>query len=285
MKKIFTLTMLAMAAMSGYAQYNLFDAADCDADGWLWFDTEEKISKYVGVINEDDYTVDPQGKPIQLAYANIQPTYPESYADPDVYGVDKSGTYIKDGGKTDEVIKGAIVLANATGSYLGSTNGGCMVLNLPSCYTIGLYLSCENTMFFRTLKLSPNVGIDVDNSSDSDWTGDTKCIAAYMMASLSIASYGHFKWEEAATTNNGYNSGETFVSDGPVYFCFQNCRNKPIYIHGIKVTTPKQESLGISRVAANQGKAEYFTLDGRRMQQAHGLTIVRENGVVRKVLK
>ena len=60
MKKIFTLAMLAVIVMGSQAQeYNLFDAADCDAEGWLWLNTQEKIDKYVGLCNEDDYTVDP----------------------------------------------------------------------------------------------------------------------------------------------------------------------------------------------------------------------------------
>ena len=42
-------------------------------------------------INEDGYTVDPNGKPIQMAFANITPDYPETVADPDVLGADEGG--------------------------------------------------------------------------------------------------------------------------------------------------------------------------------------------------
>ena len=54
MKKIFTLMLLAMACtMNIQAQeYNLFDPADGDADGWLWFDTDEKVEKYIGICDE-----------------------------------------------------------------------------------------------------------------------------------------------------------------------------------------------------------------------------------------
>ena len=88
MKKIVTLAMLAVATMSASAQetFNLFSPADCDADGWLWLNTQEKIDRYVGKINEDAYTVDPNGKVIQLAFANINPDYTETYADPEAYG-------------------------------------------------------------------------------------------------------------------------------------------------------------------------------------------------------
>ena len=60
MKKFFTLTVLALAAMAATAQtkQNMFPAADTDADGWLWFDTAEKIEKYVGIIDETNYNED-----------------------------------------------------------------------------------------------------------------------------------------------------------------------------------------------------------------------------------
>jgi len=293
MKKIFTLLFAAMTAMGSYAQTNLFDAADCDADGWLWFDTEAKIAKYVGNATDkqdangfdwQNYTVNPNGKPIQLAFANITPDYPESFANEAIEGTDAAGyiagqeQYVEGQAKT-----GAIVLAGA--SSIMSPNGGCLILNLPSCSTISLFMSSESTYMGRTLMITPGYNMTVDDSEASadSWTGHTKVIYSKASAFSTLHGAGQFLWEGIESLNNGNNSGVTFVSGNPVYFAFQNCRNQLIYIHGIKVTVPG--AAGISRVAANQGKAEYFTLDGRRMQQAHGLTIVRENGIVRKVLK
>ena len=293
MKKIFTLTMLAMAAMSGYAQYNLFDAADCDADGWLWFDTEAKITKYVGNATDkqdangfdwQNYTVNPNGKPIQLAFANISPDYPESFANEAIVGTDAAGKVEGDEGYVAAEAKtGAIYLAAA--SAQSSMNGGCLILNLPSCSTISLNMSSEASYLGRTMMVTPGYNMTVDDSEagSNPWTGHTKSIYAKATLFSRLHNAGQWQWEGIESLNNGYNEGATFVSGNPVYFAFQNCHRYPIYIHGIKVTVPNATS--ISRVAANQGKAEYFTLDGRRMQQAHGLTIVRENGIVRKVLK
>ena len=287
MKKIVTLAMLAVATMSASAQttYNLFSPTDCDADGWLWLNTQAKIDRYVGKINEDAYTVDPNGKVIQLAFANINPDYTETYADPEAYGVDTQGyTILDEGVNKDECIKGGIVLAPA--SAMMSMNGGCLVLNLPSCATIDLMLSSEARMLGRTLMLSPNNGIDNDNSTgENPWTGDTKSIYAKASVLGSLHGAGQWKWEGIESLNNGFNEGVTFKSESPVYFALQNCHKYAIYVHAIRITTPKQETVGISDIKTNT-VSEVFSLDGRRQAKAtRGLNIIRQNGVTHKVIK
>lgn len=269
MKKIFTLALLAMAAMSANAQYNLFDPADVDADGWLWLDTQAKIDKYVGAFDEDNYTVNPNGKPIQMAFANITPDYPETVADPTVAGTDEAGyiegqeQYTPGQNKT-----GAIVLAPA--SAMMSMNGGCLVLNLPSCATISLYLSSEMRMLGRTLMVTPGFDMGIDDSTgDNPWTGHTKSIFAKASVLGSLHGAGQWKWEGVESANNGYNEGLTFVSDSPVYFAFQNCHRYPIYVHGIKVTTPKQESAGVNEIVAPvKSDHHIYNLAGMRMKVA-----------------
>lgn len=45
-RKITVLLMTLSVVMFANAQeYNLFDPADVDANGWIWFDTQEKIDK------------------------------------------------------------------------------------------------------------------------------------------------------------------------------------------------------------------------------------------------
>ena len=272
MKKIFTLALLAMAAMSANAQYNLFDPADVDADGWLWLDTQAKIDKYVGAFDEDNYTVNPNGKPIQMAFANITPDYPETVADPTVAGTDEAGyiegqeQYTPGQNKT-----GAIVLAPA--SAMMSMNGGCLVLNLPSCATISLYLSSEMRMLGRTLMVTPGFDMGIDDSTgDNPWTGHTKSIFAKASVLGSLHGAGQWKWEGVESANNGYNEGLTFVSDSPVYFALQNCNKYPIYVHGIKVTTPKQESeesAGVNDIVAPvKSDHHIYNLAGMRMKVA-----------------
>lgn len=285
MKKIVTLAMLAVATMSASAQttYNLFSPTDCDADGWLWLNTQAKIDRYVGKINEDAYTVDPNGKVIQLAFANINPDYTETYADPEAYGVDTQGNTILDEGvNKDECIKGGIVLAPA--SAMMSTNGGCLVLNLPSCATIDLMLSSEARMLGRTLMLSPNNGIDNDNSTgENPWTGDTKSIYAKASVLGSLHGAGQWKWEGIESLNNGFNEGVTFKSESPVYFALQNCHKYAIYVHAIRITTPKQETVGIQENIANkQERNAYYNLAGQRMTSpVKGINIIAGKKVIK----
>lgn len=285
MKKIVTLAMLAVATMSASAQntYNLFSPTDCDADGWLWLNTQAKIDRYVGKINEDAYTVDPNGKVIQLAFANINPDYTETYADPDAYGVDTQGNTILDEGvNKDECIKGAIVLAPA--SAMMSTNGGCLVLNLPSCATIDLILSSEARMLGRTLMLSSTNGIDNDNSTgENPWTGDTKSIYAKASVLGSLHGAGQWKWEGVESLNNGFNYDVTFKSESPVYFALQNCHKYAIYVHAIRITTPKQETVGIQENIANkQERNAYYNLAGQRMTSpVKGINIIAGKKVIK----
>lgn len=285
MKKFFTIVMLAVATMSASAQVtkNLFDAADCDADGWLWLNTQEKIAKYVGTINEDGYTVDPNGKPIQMAFANITPDYPETVADPDVLGADEGGYVFGDEEfNAETALKGGIALAPASAQM--SMNGGCLVLNLPSCATISLVLSSEAKMLGRTLMLSPNNSIDNDNSTGNDpWTGDTKSIYAKASVFGQLHSAGQWKWEGIESQNNGYNTGVTFVSNEPVYFALQNCHKYTIFVHAIRVTLPQQETVGIQENILNkQERNTYYNLAGQRMTTpAKGINIIAGKKVVK----
>lgn len=285
MKKIVTLAMLAVATMNASAQetFNLFSPADCDADGWLWLNTQEKIDKYVGTINEDGYTVDPNGKVIQMAFANITPDYPETVADPDVLGADEGGyVFGNEEFNAETALKGGIVLAPASAQM--STNGGCLVLNLPSCATIDLLLSSEASMLARTLMLSPTNGIDNDNSTGEDkWTGDTKAI--YSKATLfgKLHAAGQFTWTGIESLHNGNNGDLTFKSESPVYFALQNCHKYAIYVHAIRITTPKQETVGIQENIANkQERNAYYNLAGQRMTSpVKGINIIAGKKVIK----
>ena len=296
MKKIFTLFALAVLSTATVSaqEYNLFSAEDVDADGWLWLDSEAKISKYVGVCDEENYTVNPNGKPIQMAFANITPDYPETIADPEAFGTDTEGYLFADEGvKKEELIKGAIILAPA--SAQNTSNGGCLILNLPSCSTISLMLSSEARMLGRTLMLTPGYDMGIDDSVGEDkWTGSTKVIYSKAAAPFSyLHSAGQYKWEGIETANNGNNEGVTFISNEPVYFALQNCNKYAIFVHAIKVTTPKQESAYVQGVSSTEAKgdAQVYGLDGKfvgtrsaKNNLAKGVYVVKQGDKAQKVI-
>ena len=143
MKKSLLLMALAGFAIGANAQdatYNFFDPADCDADGWLWFDTQEKIDKYVGGLDSD--------KKIKLVHAQYElqdPNFPddyyspESYADPELKGYNQLG---EEGGEGS--VTGGIVLPAAQydpEEDWWPTDGGGILVAMPDCAVFELYIS------------------------------------------------------------------------------------------------------------------------------------------------
>ena len=58
MKKALLLSIIAlfMQPITASTEVTFFDPKDVDSNGWLWFDTQEKINRYVG-ITDDIYKV------------------------------------------------------------------------------------------------------------------------------------------------------------------------------------------------------------------------------------
>ncbi len=206
-------------------EYNLFH--DVDADGWLWFDTQEKIDKYVGVCDEENYKVDPNGKPIQMIYADIYPDYTETFVDVMWEGAGEGGEIAAAGFRT-----GAIVLAKA--SSLTGTNGGGFVVLMPSCSSYSICLSSEAGVYCRMMG-SKNV-----NEKFTNYTN----ISAHTLFNQ-LCGAGIYTWTGIEELDNGYEDGTAIKLKGnsPIYAYFQNNRNQLVYIHGIRVTTPTQTSI------------------------------------------
>lgn len=274
MRKIYLAWALLLSAIGVQAQeYNLFPASVVDENGWLWFNSQEIVDQYVGVCNEEDYKVDPEGKIIQMVYADQVPSYPSTTVDPDAIGYGKGGELGADGYK-----KGAIILSAA--SAVGATNGGGIALCLPSCSTLSMNVSCDNQVTCRLLS--------TDNS-ETTFT-DYGVRQAYLIGFKKFAGAGNTTKTGLETLTNG-NDNITIKSDKPVYVYFQNTTKHEVYIHGIKVTTPKQETAGIANIQT-QGTAaqEVYTIDGVKVGntlkgQKQGLYIVKQGNNIKKVIK
>lgn len=271
MKKfIYTLTCALACAFNVHAQeYNLFSASDVDADGWLWFDTQEKIDKYVGICDEENYKVDLNGKPIQLIYSDIMPDYPMSTADPYWIGAGEDGEIGAAGSRT-----GALIISKAS-AYM-ATNGGGFVVLMPSCSTYSICMSREGSTFVRMLA-----------SKDIN-TSFTNYDVIKVYAFLPLFSSGIYTWEGIEKLDNGFDDGYTLQSDQPIYAYFQSMTTAPIYIHGIRVTTPTNSTVGIKeattstthiffegkRVVLNEPANIYvYSIDGRLVANSYGSEI------------
>lgn len=228
MKKFYFMMALILCAMSATAQnYNLFSASDIDKDGWLWFDTQAKVEKYVGICDEENYKADPNGKKIQMIYADQLPTYPQTTVDPDAIGYGKGGEL-----KAEGYRKGAIILPAA--SAIGATNGGGILIMMPSCSELSINVSCEGKVTCRLL-----------SSADINATfGKYGVRQAYILGFKNFAGAGNTTVKGLESLTSG-NDEITIKSDKPVYAYFQNTTKGEVYIHGIRViTTTKNEDGG-----------------------------------------
>lgn len=280
-KTLLTFIAFAAFAMTTNAQANLFAAEDIDADGWLWFDTQAKIDKYVSVGNEDDNKVDPNGKLVQILYADLAPDYPAPTTDPTVKGAGTDGDLGTDGCKT-----GAIILPAS--SAVTNYNGGRFVICMPDgCTSLSICYSCESYVYCR---LSSSNNVDATCVANTSETFDANKYSARAIRSLfnKLSSYGVNTWSGMETLNNNMLDG-CIKGESAVYAMFESGTKSEIYIHGIKALTAKTtgisnvnaaESSEVSGVYDMQGKLVAKSADGL----SKGLYIVKTGKNAKKVV-
>ncbi len=227
MKKIVTLALLFAGAFTSaaYAQGNLFTPADCDANGWLWFDTQAKIDKYVGEANSDKiikmvptkYQVEVEPDIFENLKNTASPTVYGAGTDGYLPGVDSTGATLGADAK-----QGAIVLAPASGA--GQQNGGGILMYLPSCYYCEVFLSAET-------RLTPCLYAGLGYKETID-LGIVKGFAAPFFV---LSSAGQTTWKLHEQTNE--NTGLTIKQNGEVtvYLINDNSSKAELFIHGLKV--------------------------------------------------
>ena len=299
MRKLFTLAVLLLSTIAATSQTsgrNLFDEADIDENGWLWFDTAEKIEKYIGVIDETNYKVDPTGKLIQMVYADIMPDYPASEASEEFVGAGTDGEIGTEGSRT-----GAIMLQPASAG--GTVNGGGFVVCMPSCYSYAICFSSNSRVMTR-LVATTNAAAPMNNclaectlDSDNAW----RVISATYASIFKRFPVGINTWEGLETLNNGYEPIVTLQSENPINVWFQSSTKDTIYIHGIKAITQETEIVedkdttdvdnGIFNLNVLEcDQQTIYTIDGKKVGNNvsglnRGLYIVTEQGKARKVVK
>lgn len=260
---------LALSVLGANAQsYNMFDAADVDADGWLWFDTQAKIDKYVSTANEDDNKLDLNGKVIQMLYADQAPDYPATTVDVNQAGVGTDGEPGGAGHKT-----GAIILQPA--SAIMTPNGGRFIVRMPSCTEYSICYSCENKVMARILdSKDDNADFDKYNVRNASYMGVFKRLPSGLQT-----------WSGIEKLNNGTTT-ETIQSTTPINVMFQSGTKDVIYIHGIKVMTSTKPT-GINHVTTSTKETMVYNLQGNVVNKASlskGIYIVKQGNSTRKIV-
>ena len=228
MKKSVTLALLFAGAFTSaaYAQGNLFTPADCDSNGWLWFDTQEKIDKYVGDMNSDKIL-----KMVPTKYQEeVEPDIFENLyntVSPTIYGVGTDGNLPGEDPSTGAAVgtdakQGAIALAPAKGH--GQQNGGGILMHLPSCYYCEVFLSAET-------RITPCLYAGLGHKETID-LGIVKGFAAPFLI-LSKAGQTTWKLHEQINENNGLTIKQE--GDVTVYLINDNSSKAELFVHGMKV--------------------------------------------------
>ena len=163
MKK-FLLSVAAMAAMMpSFAQttYNFFDPADCDADGWLWFDSQEKLDKYCGFGSKYKIML------MSTTAEDADGQFPEPELDGTIDGYNVVGELGGEGAKI-----GAIIVPKS--NSWTSKDGGSIVLFLPDCASFNIFMSSENDLL-------PYVSCKQNEWLDENlWSKDITPVKSYM---------------------------------------------------------------------------------------------------------
>ena len=241
MKKIVTLALLFAGAFTSaaYAQGNLFTPADCDANGWLWFDTQAKIDKYVGDANSDKlikmiptaYQVEVEPDIFESLYNTVSPTVYGAGTDGYLPGVDSTGATLGADAK-----QGAIVLAPA--SPYTSFNGGSIAIYMPSCYHLELFLSAE-------VALRPAVKGGFHKGSTE--VLDLANIKSYIFTSYKGAGQATWAVHDFVNTSDfKLNQQQPVIAQ----ILNGNTSKAEMYVHGIKALV-YGEGAGISGTASD----------------------------------
>lgn len=281
MKK-FLLAVAAFAAVSSVSAqeiYNYFDAADVDANGWLWFDTQEKIEKYVGFPSMS-------GNPkVMLMADDIIDSWAEPTCDPNIVGYNADGVQGGEGSKI-----GGIILPPAK-DFL-SVNGGGIYMFLPDCAEFNAVLSSEGILW------SMWCGGGLGEVERVDYKRTNFCMPPF----VKFSNYNYAEWR------NIQNEGEEDKAKDENAFIIQQpkgtkltaaliaCVSSPVIVHGIKVMTYTKASnseAGIDDVlggsalslsfngnAVNATEAadmSVYSVSGAKVAEAHGTTFALDN--------
>ncbi|MDE7115901.1 MAG: hypothetical protein K2O56_05710 [Muribaculaceae bacterium] len=273
MKK-FLLTIAAFAAFTAanaQETYNYFDPADCDADGWLWFDTQAKLDKYCGYTS--DFKIILSG----AQYEGNDGQYADCVLDGTIVGYDKEGNQGGAGSWT-----GAIITPQAK-SY-GSQNGGGIILSLPDLAEFSVAMSADARIRQMVLMGSKEAG--------TAERIDMGIVTGFAFPFTSLTSDFQYSWNNLQNLKN-QNTGLTLASPKGTHVTagLFNDMTSEVLIQGIKVFTYTKtdypEGSGVAGIVTDDSDApvEFFNMQGVKVSgDEPGLYIRRQGSKTSKII-
>lgn len=267
MKKHFLFAALALAAVTASAQqtYNYFDAADVDADGWLWLDSQEKLAKYCGVItNSKSYKIGL----VDATYEDDMFMYPACELSATAQGWNSKGERGGEGSKT-----GGIVLPAAQSSFfLGWTaadTGGGILLQMPDCAEMSVYVSTSEKNVFLGAFGAPGTARAADcqyimSYQEQLFSDDPLPDATYCGAWNNIQDYKTDKTDDKGNVISTFQIKSAAATTGYVV----NLDKAEMILHGLKVLT-YTPSANVEAVDADSADAPCYDLLGRRVDDTY----------------
>lgn len=291
MKKfLLSLSAFAFIASASAQTYNFFDPADCDAEGWLWFDSQAKIDKYVTKYKEsfdssDNISPDltPTTKILLLnaTFENDMFEVEQPVCDPTIKGYNADGVQGGEGSWT-----GAIILPGSKRANGSDTpNGGGFAFYLPDCAEFSVKLSTEPKA----------IGVGL-NGSKGSWPiiNDFATIQTYYKVGWGklLAEVSQFTWNNAqdvtfASTGFKLASEKGTKAAGSL----RNNRGDVLLVQAIKIFTYTQTEYpagsGVADIEIDNSNApvEYFNMQGVKVANPeNGLYIRRQGSKVEKIM-
>lgn len=291
MKKVL-LTLAAFAAVSvANAQqlYNYFDPADCDANGWLWFDTQAKIDKYLGYYDPELLKTPAVLASPKLymmdALCETEPGINDpTFGDPTIKGYNAEGVQGGEGSRT-----GALVLAAGSSSLGTKGDGGSFIVWLPDCAQMDLELSQDYDVIAPAIcgGLGWSEYLDLNSIKDYKVFGSwAKPLSrTFTLSWMNIQNLENTS-EEVTCHKIGQPLGQKVTAQ-----IRQNI-NTEMLIHGIRILQytdnghPFNPGSGVAGIEADENApVEFFNMQGMKVSgNEPGMYIRRQGSKTAKVI-
>ena len=300
-KSLLTLAALAvMTSANAQTTVNYFDPADCDSNGWLWFDTQEKLDKYCvrynSILAEDskgEWVPNPTKPSIVLlsttyevedGFGGGERLFPE--LDPTIKGLNASGVLGGEGSWT-----GAISLIG-TNSSLGSDdpNGAGIALYLPSCASIEMALSLAAEE--GETEIDPEMAVGLWSSKEWKPEGDIQKIFVFWdipwLGTGCLAEEYQYTWTNMLQMKEGNTGNQIDSTPGQkVSIKVRNNKGRNLLVQGMKVLCYASDGSGVAdvEIADQNAPVEYYNLQGIRVTNPeNGMFIRRQGSKTEKVI-